>query len=465
MLTTFARTALGRILGLSLLAAIVLGAAPAAADETYVVDFNAGTGGFGALFRVHPASGIRSLISDFGNAAQGPLGLDPAGLGPEAGGTVLVIDQGAGTGFNGALFRVDAVSGIRSLVSDFGNPAQGPLGLDPVGLALEGEGTVLVIDSNAGTGGFGALFRVHPASGIRSLISDFGNAAQGPLGTDPFDFALEAGGTVLVIDSNAGTGGFGALFRVHPTSGNRSLISDFGNAPRQGPLGVDPTGLALEVSGTALVIDFEAGTGSSGALFRVDPASGDRNMVSDFGNAAQGPLGASPFGLVLEAAGTVLVIDFEAGTGSGVLFRVDRLSGQRGIVSDFGDGGQGALGLDPPGVGVVVPNCYGRVPTLVGGNGNNVLIGSPGADVIVGRAGDDLIDGRGGNDRICGGDGNDALRGGLGKDRVGGDAGADTIEGGTGNDRLDGGAGPDLIAGGKGKDRCKRGSVKVGCER
>ena len=57
-------------------------------------------------------------------------------------------------------------------------------------------------------------------------------------------------------------------------------------------------------------------------LFRVDPASGDRNMVSDFGNAAQGPLGASPFGLVLEAAGTVLVIDFDAGTGSGVLFRV-----------------------------------------------------------------------------------------------------------------------------------------------
>ena len=77
-----------------------------------MVDFNAGTGGFGALFKVDAASGNRSLVSDFGNAAQGPLGLDPAGLGPEAGGTVLVIDQGAGTGFNGALFRVNRRAAI-----------------------------------------------------------------------------------------------------------------------------------------------------------------------------------------------------------------------------------------------------------------------------------------------------------------------------------------------------------------
>ena len=96
MLTTFTHTPSGRVLGLSLLAAIALGAAPAAADETYVVDFSAGTGGFGALFRVDPMSGNRSLVSDFGNAAQGPLGLDPSGLALEAGGTVLVIDQAPG---------------------------------------------------------------------------------------------------------------------------------------------------------------------------------------------------------------------------------------------------------------------------------------------------------------------------------------------------------------------------------
>ncbi|MGH8467833.1 MAG: hypothetical protein ACREX3_11205 [Gammaproteobacteria bacterium] len=100
-------------------------------------------------------------------------------------------------------------------------------------------------------------------------------------------------------------------------------------------------------------------------------------------------LGDLPFGLALEAAGTVLVVDLNAGTagppgpqGLGALFRVDRLSGQREMVSDFGNAGQGALGGNPLGVAVVVPNCFGRVPTIVGDNGNNVLVGSPGADVI-----------------------------------------------------------------------------------
>ncbi|CAN5754321.1 hypothetical protein BH20PSE1_BH20PSE1_20630 [soil metagenome] len=261
------------------------------------------------------------------------------------------------------------------------------------------------------------------------------------------DAAPAAADETYVVDHDAGSGAAGALFRVDAASGNRSLVSDFGNAA-QGPLGADPSGLALEASGTVLVIDFSAGTDFGGALFRVDAASGNRTLVSDFGDAAQGPLGSAPFGLALEAAGTVLVIDDTAGTGNaGVLFRVDRVSGQRTVVSDFGNAAQGELGAEPVGVAIVVPNCFGRLPTLVGDNGNNVLIGSPRADVILGRAGNDLIYGRGGNDRICGGDGNDTLRG------------------GTGNDRLDGGKGRNRLYGGKGTDRCKNGKVKVGCER
>ena len=320
-----------------------------------------------------------------------------------------------------------------------------------------------VVDANAGTNEQGALFRVDPVSGLRTLVSDFGDATQGPAGAEPSGLALEANGTVLVIDQAFGTNEQGALFRVDPVSGLRTLVSDFGDAT-QGPTG--PIGLALEADGTVLVIDFIAGTNFQGALFRVDPVSGLRTLLSDFGDATQGLAGSDPFGLALEANGRVLVIDANAGTNSqGALFRVERLAGLRVEVSDFGDAGQGDLGTNPVGVAVVVPSCFGRIPTLVGDNGNNVLLGSPGADVIAGREGDDLIDGRGGDDRICGGEGNDALRGGSGKDRAGGEAGADTLEGGSGNDRLDGGTGPDVTLGGKGTDRCKSGEAKLGCER
>ena len=352
------KTRAQRFVGLMLTGAIALlaGRATAAADETYVVDDDAGTGGLGALFRVDPISGKRSLVSDFGDPAQGPLGDDPRDLAPEAAGTVLVIDLNAGTGGFGALFRVDPASGDRSLVSDFGNRAQGPLGAAPVGLVLEAGGTVLVIDIDSGTGFNGVLFRVDAITGNRSLASDFGNATQGPLVAAPRGLALESSGTVLVIDEDAGTNARGALYQVDAISGNRSQVSDFGNAT-QGALGIEPIDLVLEAGGSVLVIDEDAGTGFLGALFRVDAASGARTLVSDFGVAFQGPLGTNLRGLALEVAGTALVIDEQAGTGGlGMLFGVDQISGLRVQVSDFGNVGQGTVGDDPSGVAVVVPD-------------------------------------------------------------------------------------------------------------
>ncbi len=467
MFKTSTRMPPGRVLGL--LAILGLPAAPAVADQTYVVDRDAGTGARGALFRVDAVSGNRTLLSDFGNANYGLLGVHPEGLALEAAGTILVIDIEAGTNGRGALFRVDGITGLRNLVSDFGDAAQGSLGANPRGLAVEAVGTLLVIDLAAGTAGNGALFRVDGITGLRSLVSDFGNANQGPMGVNPNSIALEAGGAVLVIDDSAGTAatgtaGNGALFRVDAVSGNRSLVSDFGNA-NQGPLGSNPGGVVLEAAGTILVTDINAGTGGRGALFRVDPNTGNRSLISDAANTNQGTPGNAPTGLALEAAGTVLVIDPSAGTDFiGALFRVDRLSGRRTLISDFGNAGQGAIGFNPYGVAVVVPNCQGRVPTVVGDDGNNVLIGSPGNDVILGRGGADLIDGRGGNDFICGGDSNDALRGGAGNDQIEGGAGNDTLEGGPGDDRLDGGTGTDLVAGGTNTDRCQNAEVKVGCE-
>ncbi|MGH8581210.1 MAG: hypothetical protein ACREWG_00130, partial [Gammaproteobacteria bacterium] len=92
MLKTSTHTPLGRGLGLSLLATLALTAAPAAADETYMVDAQApiSLAGQGGLFRVDATTGNRTLVSDFGNAAQGPLGLYPIRLALEGGGTVLV---------------------------------------------------------------------------------------------------------------------------------------------------------------------------------------------------------------------------------------------------------------------------------------------------------------------------------------------------------------------------------------
>jgi len=88
-------------------------------------------------------------------------------------------------------------------------------------------------------------------------VSDFGVGVN--QGLDPFGVAVEASGHILVIDGDAGTGGLGALFRVDPTTGERALLSDFGVGANQG---VDPVGVAVEASGNILIIDQSAGTGS-----------------------------------------------------------------------------------------------------------------------------------------------------------------------------------------------------------
>jgi hypothetical protein len=59
------------------------------------------------------------------------------------------------------------------------------------------------------------LFRVDPATGTRTLLSDFSNAAQGPLGTDPIGVAVEASGTILVSDqTGGGTGSAGVMWGI-----------------------------------------------------------------------------------------------------------------------------------------------------------------------------------------------------------------------------------------------------------
>ncbi len=91
--------------------------------------------------------------------------------------------------------------------------------------------------------------------------------------------------------------------------------------------------------------------------------------------------------------------------------------------------------------------CEGKVATIVGTAGPDMLTGTPGPDVIVGRGGDDVISAGDGDDLVCAGDGDDTVVAGAGDDRVFGGAGDDRLQGGTGADLLDGGPGDDLLEG------------------
>ncbi|MGH8658705.1 MAG: hypothetical protein ACREV4_09600 [Gammaproteobacteria bacterium] len=342
-------------LAISFLAALI-GACkpPPVADALLVVDpADLEAKGDGKLFRVDQAKGGRTLLSDFADEAQGPQGVDPFGLAVEASGQLVITDPNAGTESKGALFRIDPGTGTRSLLRDFGDPAQGAEGMNPFGVAVEPKGFILVTDPGAGTDAKGALFRLDPKNGARTILSDFGVPQDSP-NSGIGGVAVDGKGQILITDTSAGTDAKGVLWRVHSGSGARTVLSDFGD-PGQGPQGADPFGVAIEASEQILVTDPNAGTESKGALFRVDPGKGTRSLLSDFGDPAQGPEEPegplSLVGVAVGSSGEIFVTSIDAGTESkGALFRVDPATGVRRLLSDFGRTKQGPLGQDPTGV-------------------------------------------------------------------------------------------------------------------
>jgi CotH kinase protein/RTX calcium-binding nonapeptide repeat (4 copies) len=126
------------------------------------------------------------------------------------------------------------------------------------------------------------------------------------------------------------------------------------------------------------------------------------------------------------------------------------LFGSGCVVTPGGPEGAGTIG-GAAGVTGSSGACKGKIPTIVGTEGKDVLKGTPRKDVIVGLAGNDKLSGLAGNDLICGGPGKDTLKGGKGKDKLYGQKGKDALKGG---------GGKDLCKGGKGKDTASKCEVE-----
>ncbi|MEM9555406.1 MAG: hypothetical protein AAGC60_14215 [Acidobacteriota bacterium] len=332
--------------------AMVLGLGPAAsgdpaAAQVYVADAGGGTDDRGQVLAVDPATGQRILISDLGDPSQGPVALNPRGAVFEAGGTILVaaplIDEGK-------LLRVNPSSGARTLVSDFGDPGQGPTGGVPVGVLVEPGGTIIVSSWTDDS-----LFRVDPTTGARTLLSDFGEPSQGPTATALSFPAIDDGGFLWVSGRDGGEGE--AVFRVDPATGNRTLVSDLEDAT-QGPTSVFAGAVAVLPDGRIVL---SASDDLREVLFFVDPVDGTRTLMHDL----------DPAGLICGAASapqiTALVVGPDGriwgniresviGGVPGALLAFDPTSGGRSIITCFGDETLGPEGFSPFGIAVPPPS-------------------------------------------------------------------------------------------------------------
>ncbi len=182
------------------------------------------------------------------------------------------------------------------------------------------------------------------------------------------------------------------LFRVDPSTGIRTIVSDFNDAT-QGQVGGTTLDVAVEPNGNILVTDLQpSGVLPRGVPFRVNPSTGARTILSDFGNLGQGPKGAAPCDVVVYAiCGDGNPDPFEECDDGNTL---------------NGDGCSATCKVE---AGFVA--CSKRIANMVGTSGNDIIVGTDGGDVIAGLGGDDMIFASAGKDVVCEGSGNDFIEG------------------------------------------------------
>jgi sugar lactone lactonase YvrE len=396
-----------------------------------VADPNA-FGGSGGLIRVDPESGQQTPL--LSNSISFPgLFADPVGVAIASSGSLLVSDASARG--SGAVIGVDPETGQQSLVSDNAiSPAN--LFAKPTGIAIERSGTILVADPGSPaplSASTGAIVAVDPASGAQKVVTS-NDTSQADLLADPMGVAIETPGTLLVANTSANPVSNGVIL-VNRSSGQQYALATGGGFTA-------PSGIAVDLDGKALVADSTA-FGGRGGVIRVDPTTGVTGTVSGDPNSPdalfvdpQGLMVAPPscLGRYATIVGTEGADALTGTPGPDVISARggdDIVDGKAGSDLICGDEGRDRLiGRD------------GR-DRILGGSGADVILSGDGADRASGQLGNDKVDAGRGNDMVYGQQKRDNLVGGKGNDLLKGGPGRDRLSGGPGHDRLRGGPGRD----------------------
>ncbi|HLJ96818.1 MAG TPA: Ig-like domain repeat protein [Gemmataceae bacterium] len=186
----------------------------------YVANEGDASGAIHNLVRVDPNTGEQKLISD-GSAGGFSV---PVGMALAGGNNVYVADEpGNVRGSDpGKIWRVNLDTGQQTIVSD-NNSSQGKFFNHPVDIAIDGNGNIVVVNTGSVSNGYaGSVFRINAQTGVQSLVSTFGSDT----GLDSIEVGQD--GTLLIGAIQVGTIP-GRIYSVNPVSGAQGIIASGGS--------------------------------------------------------------------------------------------------------------------------------------------------------------------------------------------------------------------------------------------
>jgi uncharacterized repeat protein (TIGR03803 family) len=319
--------------------------------------------GCGVVFKLNPTTGQETVLYSFtggadGAAPQAGLFLDSAGIlygttvlgGGDASGQCQAIGCGV-------VFKLDPSTGAYTVLYAFTGGADGG---QPVGGLIQDSadnfyGTTSSGGANVSVcGGFGCgvVFKLDPI-GADTVLYTFTGQADG--GTPVAALIRDADGNLYGTTENAGTYGWGVVFKLDP-NGKETVLHEFtGAADGATPRG----GLISDAAGNLYGTTLQGGTGTfftNGVVFELD-SSGAYIVLHTL--AASGAEGMNPYaGLLMDSTGNLYGTASAAGASCpgnsyscGVVFEVTP-----GVITSFNvsvvlaGNGNGTVTSNPAGI-------------------------------------------------------------------------------------------------------------------
>jgi len=200
--------------------------------------------------------GLDPKTSQTWMVASGGFLFNPVGIAVEADGHLVVTDMWDGkTG--GAVIRIEPDSGKQTVLS------KGGYLIAPFGIAVGSGGAIYVAETTQG----GSVIRIDPQTGQQHALF------KGDLLRSPHDIEVDPHGDVFVVDSPTTDSGIGGRVVALRTDGSQELLTHGGFLQM-------PRGLALDSTGRLMVVESIALTG---ALVDVDQINQTQTVLSNNG--------------------------------------------------------------------------------------------------------------------------------------------------------------------------------------
>jgi len=251
--------------------------------EIWVVDDKSGCDEQGSLIHIDPNTGEQELISDNCISKEGNF-VEPEEVVILSNGDLMILDKKSGCDDQGALIKVNPISGQQTIFSD-NCISVDDLFDSPEDFTIDSEGNFLVVDKKSGCNSEGVLFKVDGKTGSQYAISDNCTDELSIFSSDLQGVEIDSDGNIFVVgdkgsgpNCSKGSGG-GYVVRIDPNTGGKKLISD--NCISTKPYFNEINDVLVDSDDNIIIVDEDSGEDGKGALISVDPTTGEQTIISE----------------------------------------------------------------------------------------------------------------------------------------------------------------------------------------